>query len=108
MASLPMMPGMGGGMMATAPAASAPPANLSTLMGPQQAPAQAPPANADEQARAVMGQVRDLISGVESLARQYPAAAEDLDVVKQQLAKAMVKIVQQNSGNEAAGPAVIG
>lgn len=47
-----------------------------------------------------MGQIRDLHGMIDGLARQYPAASQEADEVKQALVKFMTKIVGAPPGRE--------
>lgn len=89
---------------------AAPPPTLAGLVGPAGQPdVTQQQANQQQAAKAVMYQFHDLQAGVEALARQFPAVADQMKQVKQLLVDAMVSVVGTlGSGPEAPGPNVIG
>lgn len=84
------------------------PPDVGALIGPQAGPAVDAQAGVEEQAKAVMYQMRDLMAKVEGFARQYPNTSDEMRQIKELLGKAMTKAVQTTSGPEAPGPPVIG
>lgn len=86
--------------------AGAQPASMSTLAGgpPQGAPQQ-PPSDAQEKARSVMRQVRELSMAVQGIARQFPAAAPASRQVADGLKQMMVSIVSDLNKTQESPPA---
>ena len=79
-----------------------PPASAQSLMG--QAPAQAPPDTSD-QAQTVIRQIRSALDTVETLSRQFPAAASTAPKIREGLMDMMNRIVGSlNQGREPEAP----
>ena len=70
---------------------------------------QKPQADVQEQARAVMRQIRDYMMGVETLSRQFPGSSKAFRKASEGLREAMVAIVSDiNRTQETPGPPVVG
>lgn len=74
--------------------------SLAATQAPPQIAGDAAAAKA-ERDKVVMSQIRDLHGMIDGLARQYPAASQEADAVKQALVAMMNKIVASPQGREA-------
>lgn len=62
----------------------------------------------EDHVEALLGQFRDLSTQVQALARQYPAAQQDLAIANDALINAMTKVVAGLSAETSSAPAVLG
>lgn len=85
-------------MPAASPEASP---SMGGLVGPQQAQ---PTPDVQEQAKAVMMQIRQVSMAVETLASQFPVAAPALQVASKALQQAMILIVQDVNRTQTTPP----
>lgn len=79
---------------------------LGSGAGSSSPPSPAPP-SPDEHVEALLGQFRDLTMQVQALARQYPAAQQDLAIANDALINAMTKVVASMSAESASAPPVL-
>lgn len=89
---------------------TSPPTVQGLLPAAQGAPAQGvagPSPTPEQHVEALLGQFRDLSTSVQGLARQYPAAAQDLSVANDALINAMTKIVSSMSAESSSAPAML-
>lgn len=80
----------------------------SNLVGPSQDPSQLSP-TPEQMNEAFMAEIQDLTMRVTSLARQYPAGAENFEVAIQSLIEGMTKsIISSTSTEPGMSPSLVG
>lgn len=84
-----------------------------SLVGPSQGDPSAPQpqvAPSPEQlSQAFMAQIRELCMGITSLARNFPAAAQDFELANQNLINGMTKqVISQSNTESASAPTLVG
>jgi hypothetical protein len=93
---------------ATGPTGPTAPPSPQGLLGEGAASAVTPsPTSPEQQSEALMAQFRDLSSQIQSIARQYPAAAQDLAVCNDSLINAMTKVLSGMSAEPQSAPPVL-
>lgn len=80
------------------------PPTAAGLLGQQAAPSNVTP---EDHVQALLDQFRQLSTQVQALARQYPAAQQDLAVANDALIGAMTKVVGSLSAESSSAPQVL-
>lgn len=102
---LPAQPGQG--PAPTGPTGPTSPPSMEGLLGGGQGGVTPSPVTPEQQAEALMGQFRDLSTSIQALARQFPAAAQDLSVCNDSLINAMTKVLSGMSAESSSAPPVL-
>lgn len=86
----------------TGPTGPTEPPTMQGLLGGGQALQPSP--SPEQHAEALMAQFRDLSTQIQAIARQYPAAAQDLAVCNDSLINAMTKVLSGMNSEPASAP----
>lgn len=96
------------GAAPTGPTGPTSPPSMAGLLGSGAgAGTPASPVSPEDHVEALLTQFRDLSTQVQALARQYPAAQQDLAIANDALINAMTKVVAGMSSDMGAAPAVL-
>lgn len=100
------MPEQGGAPAPTGPTGPTAPPSAQSLLG-SGAGTTPSPTSPEQQSEALLAQFREISSQIQAIARQYPAASQDLAVCNDSLINAMTKVLAGMSAEPQSAPPML-